>query len=337
MPETPQGRYWILTIPQANFNPLDYAELPPSIQYITGQLEQPRLRNEELADNHSRECVQHNDPPPEQWDCICWVDHCPTHGRLVVGELGRRELQGNAKHCEPPECLCPTNPGFTHWQLVVGLKSKCRLRGVKQLFCPECHAEPTKSARAIDYVHKDSTYVPGTRFTLGTLPISRGRSKDWDRIRDDAKCGRLDDIPGDVYVRLYGNIKRIATDHMRPTPIVRQIVCYWGATGVGKSRRAWDEAGFNAFPKDPRTKFWDGYAGQEHVVIDEFRGGIDIAHVLRWFDRYPVVVEVKGSSVVLKATHIWITSNLPPEEWYPALDRETTQALLRRLDVQHMQ
>jgi len=35
----------------------------------------------------------------------------------------------------------------------------------------------------------------------------------------------------------------------------------------------------------------DGYRGQEHVVFDEFRGGIDISHVLRWFDRYPVIVE----------------------------------------------
>jgi hypothetical protein len=108
---------------------------------------------------------------------------------------------------------------------------------------------------------------------------------------------------------------------------------YWGHTGTGKSRRAWDEAGIGAYPKDPRSKFWDGYRNHEHVVIDEFRGGIDISHILRWFDRYPVVVEVKGSSVVLSATHIWITSNIDPRQWYPELDEETLAALLRRLDI----
>lgn len=72
------------------------------------------------------------------------------------------------------------------------------------------------------------------------------------------------------------------------------------------------------------------------MVIDEFRGGIDIAHLLRWLDRYPVIVEVKGSSVVLKAKKIWITSNLNPEQWYEGLDQATTQALLRRLNVTHL-
>lgn len=136
--------------------------------------------------------------------------------------------------------------------------------------------------------------------------------------------------------RHYNSLKRIAVDHMVPVGIERRVEVFWGTTGVGKSRRAWDEAGLDAYPKDPRSKFWDGYRGQEHVVIDEFRGGIDIAHMLRWLDRYPVIVEVKGSSVVLKATRIWITSNIPPEQWYPDLDEETKAALLRRLNVTHM-
>ena len=111
------------------------------------------------------------------------------------------------------------------------------------------------------------------------------------------------------------------------------MVCYWGATGTGKSRRAWDEAGLDAYPKDPRTKFWDGYRGQEHVVMDEFRGAIDIGHILRWLDRYPVIVEVKGSSVVLKASKIWITSNLHPRSWFMELDEITYLALERRLEI----
>lgn len=122
---------------------------------------------------------------------------------------------------------------------------------------------------------------------------------------------------------------------MVPVGVERTINVYWGVTGSGKSRRAWDEAGLDAFPKDPRTKFWDGYRGHRHVVIDEFRGGIDVAHLLRWFDRYPVVVEVKGSSVVLAATTIWVTSNLDPRQWYPDVDAETLAALLRRLNIIH--
>jgi len=91
----------------------------------------------------------------------------------------------------------------------------------------------------------------------------------------------------------------------------------------------------DAYPKAPSTKWWDGYRGHKNVVIDEFRGEVGIGHLLRWFDRYPVLVEVKGGSVVLKATHFWITSNLSPDAWYPNLDEETKSALKRRLNITH--
>lgn len=122
--------------------------------------------------------------------------------------------------------------------------------------------------------------------------------------------------------------------------MVREVYVFWGPTATGKSRRAWEEGGLEAYPKDPRSKFWDGYGGQSNVILDEFRGGkgllmlgIDIAHLLRWTDRYPCRVEVKGSSRPLLATKIWITSNLSPEMWYPELDYSTQQALLRRLNI----
>lgn len=120
---------------------------------------------------------------------------------------------------------------------------------------------------------------------------------------------------------------------MSPEPMERSVTVYWGPTGSGKSRRAWEEATFDAYPKDPMTKFWDGYQGQENVVIDEYRGDISISHLLRWFDRYPVCVEAKHGGTVLKATRIWITSNLHPEEWYPNLDIATRLALYRRLNI----
>lgn len=106
---------------------------------------------------------------------------------------------------------------------------------------------------------------------------------------------------------------------------------FWGRTGTGKSKRAWEEAGVQAYAKDPRTKWWCGYKGEQNVIIDEFRGTLDIAHFLRWTDRYPVRVESKGSSRPLAAENIWITSNLDPRFWYPDLDAETQAAFLRRL------
>ena len=80
-------------------------------------------------------------------------------------------------------------------------------------------------------------------------------------------------------------------------------------------------------------EFWDGYRDHQSVVIDEFRGRVDISHLLRWFDRYPVLVEIKGSATPLLAQRIYVTSNLDPRVWYPDLDESTQAALMRRLQV----
>lgn len=143
------------------------------------------------------------------------------------------------------------------------------------------------------------------------------------------------DIPADIYVRCYGQLRKIAEDHIEPLPQERTTVCYWGDAGTGKSRRAWEEATFDAYPKDPLSKFWCGYRGHPHVVIDEFRGGISVGHLLRWLDRYPVVIDTKGGATSLKATRIWITSNVNPDDWYPDANEETKAAIRRRMTIVH--
>jgi hypothetical protein len=168
------------------------------------------------------------------------------------------------------------------------------------------------------------------------LPINPNSKTDWERVWVDAKAGKLDAIPPRIRVISYRTLRSIAADHDKPLPVVRTVHVFWGLTGTGKSRRAWDEAGMDAYCKDPRSKFWCGYQGEDNVIIDEFRGGIDIAHLLRWFDRYPVRVEIKGSSVPLVSSKVWITSNLEPKWWYPDVDEATRDALLRRLIIIQM-
>lgn len=223
--------------------------------------------------------------------------------------------------------------GFRHWQLVCSFKSPARLSAITSLF--KGHWEPTRSEAARDYVWKPETRVEGTQFEFGSPPFRRNKSVDWDVIKSQAQGGDLEGIPSDIYVRCYNQLKRIVQDHQQPVAISRTVKVFWGVTGSGKSHLAWESAGLSAYGKDPRTKWWCGYRGQEHVVLDEFRGDIAISHMLRWLDRYPVTVETKGGSIPLVARQIWITSNLDPREWYPGLDSGTVDALLRRLEITH--
>jgi len=221
-----------------------------------------------------------------------------------------------------------------HWQVVIGFKKAARLAAVRTLF-GNFHAELCRSEAADDYVWKDESAVEGTRFELGRKAFKRSSETDWELVRESAKRGDLTAVPADVFVRCYSSLKSIAKDYMEPVAIERRIKVFWGVTGTGKSRRAWAEAGLDAFPKDPCTKFWDGYRPDihKHVVIDEFTGTIAINHILRWFDRYPVIVEAKHGACVFAATDIWITSNVDPREWYPDIREEQKAALLRRLDI----
>lgn len=224
--------------------------------------------------------------------------------------------------------------GYLHWQICCAFSSKKTISQVRDIFGPY-HAELSRSDAAAAYVWKEDTRVEGTQFEFGAKPIQRNSKHDWEAIWEAATTGDLGKIPASIRLQSYRTIRTIGADFAKPIGMERTCFVFWGRTGTGKSSLAWERAGLDAYPKDPRTKFWCGYGGQENVVIDEFRGGIDIGHMLRWLDRFPVIVEVKGGSCVLNAKSIWITSNLNPKEWYPGLDEETQQALIRRLVITH--
>lgn len=214
--------------------------------------------------------------------------------------------------------------------------SQGHLRTLSLVSHPEAYSsELTRSDAAAEYCWKLDTRIDGTQFDLGVKPIRRNSHIEWEHVWELAKRGEIESIPASIRVQSYRTIRSIASDFSHPIGIEREVVVYWGRTGTGKSRRAWDEAGLDAYPKDPRSKFWCGYRGQKHVVMDEFRGDVAVGHLLRWFDRYPVNVEIKGSSTVFAAERIWITSNICPDAWYPDLDVETKAALRRRLKVTH--
>jgi len=224
--------------------------------------------------------------------------------------------------------------GYLHWQLLATFGTKVRLRAVKRVFGDSAHAEPSKSTAADAYVWKEDTSIAGTRFELGRKPTSMASKPDWDEVWKSAKSGRLIDIDAGIRVRNYQTLKRIEKDHMEPIAMERSCAVFWGSTGTGKSRRAWAEAGMGAYPKNSRTKFWDGYREHEHVVMDEFTGEIGITNLLTWLDRYPVIIETKGGAAVLRAKRIWITSNVDPHMWYnTSASPEQIEALIRRMEI----
>lgn len=226
--------------------------------------------------------------------------------------------------------------GYRHWQLFVSFASKASLPQVTRIFGERSHAELSRSRHAEDYCWKEATRIEGTQFELGSKAFRRNSATDWDAAWASAVARDFMSIPASLRLRSYRTLCAIASDYEQPVAREVNTTVFWGSTGTGKTFRAWESAGTTAYCKDPRSKFWCGYMGEGNVIIDEFRGGIDISHLLRWLDCYPCRVEVKGSSRPLRATNFWITSNVPPHNWYPDVDVETQAALLRRMKVIEM-
>ncbi len=123
-----------------------------------------------------------------------------------------------------------------------------------------------------------------------------------------------------------------------PTRTGLCIRWWWGPTGTGKTRalsamvsELETRHGWTSYwlGNSPTGAWWDGYTGQEIVVMDELRGSwMPHGFLLRVFDVKPYRVPIKGSSQPLTSTHMFVTTNLPPHMLY---ETDHAGALERRV------
>jgi len=111
---------------------------------------------------------------------------------------------------------------------------------------------------------------------------------------------------------------------------VTEINWYWGETGTGKSRAAFEEAGEDSY-SPVSYKWWDGYDAHENVILDDIRADFcSYNQFLQLFDRYPMRVECKGGSRQFLARKIWITSPFDPEAFFQ-MSGEAIVQITRRI------
>lgn len=77
----------------------------------------------------------------------------------------------------------------------------------------------------------------------------------------------------------------------------------------------------------------DNYRCNRVVIIDDFRGSLPFNTLLRYLDRYPVSLPVRGRAPrPFMATHIYITSHMHPRDVYSSEKiQEAIEQLLRRI------
>jgi len=105
----------------------------------------------------------------------------------------------------------------------------------------------------------------------------------------------------------------------------------WGTTGTGKTRKAVEAGSFKWHPCSP--EWWDGYEGQDSLLIDEFYGQLKPSKLLQLLDGYQVALPIKGGYTYAAWTKVYITSNTDPDSWYSDIPPAVKAALDRRINT----
>lgn len=210
---------------------------------------------------------------------------------------------------------CPKT-GNEHWQGYVQVAKKARMKAVQTILGDEkCHMEMAKGSpeQNKNYCTKEDSRMEGP-FEFGVMS-GKGTRTDLQTAGKLACEGKWEEIPDTTLVRYARGLEKLVV--IRNKPKVREMECtiLWGPTGTGKSHTA-NEMLPNAFWK-PAGSWWDGYKGEKEVVIDEFDPEKhNVNDVLRWMDKWPLSVPIKGGFVPYNVERLVITSHFDPENWY---------------------
>jgi len=119
-----------------------------------------------------------------------------------------------------------------------------------------------------------------------------------------------------------------------------EVVYICGSTGSGKTRYVYDTYGYkNVYrvrpPSHNKAELWfDDYEGQETLFLDEFNTGwVRFRYLLQLIDRYPISLNVKGSSRWAGFTRVIIAGTVSFDKIYPNLTPVLKSELTRRVHI----
>jgi RNA helicase len=166
---------------------------------------------------------------------------------------------------------------------------------------------------------------PKARAKAAGSAASRATAAAWEDTRKKAKEGNFDEIAAKHYVPYLGNIERINFKASGAGLVdIADLNNWWiwGAPGTGKSMLArWLVTFFvskgdvekrnEPYFKPAGTKWWDHYGNQHFVIWDDLEedGGYMKHEIKRVCDHYPVMVEAKGASKMIRPLYNVVTSN----------------------------
>ena len=243
--------------------------------------------------------------------------------------------------------VAPTT-GQLHWQGYVELTQPARIPQVKAwLNAPTAHLEARRGTQqqAIDYCTKEETraIADAEPVRLGAPSGGQGERNDIkaavDLIRGGGGLRAVLDQAPETFVRYHRGLTAAAELHAEhSSQMIRadlRVEVLTGPPGCGKTRSVYEECGLSnvyTLTQTSGTVWWNGYTGQEVLLLDDYYGWIPWGELLKLLDIYPLRVQTKGGFTHVAYKRVFITSNRPWDHWY-AKSRAFTEmgALQRRI------
>lgn len=240
--------------------------------------------------------------------------------------------------------------GALHIQGWIAVNSPIRFSAIKKLLPTEgtrstwntAHMEICRGSIEDNekYVSKVETQLAGP-WSFGSLDkVGQGARSDLGSVRDAIIAGdglrSVAMANGETFMRYASGITRFHElyNSGKVRDWTTEFVLYWGEAGSGKSIAAardaelWarqlegnegkekQELIFNWSPSNSGADWWDGYAGQPIVVIDDAYGALPWTKLLRLGDSAGLSLQVKGGTVQFMARRVYFTSNTYFDLWY---------------------
>jgi len=228
--------------------------------------------------------------------------------------------------------------GTPHLQGYLHLKDAITFRALKSQL-PSVHLERARGSGAQnrDYCTKDSDFVE-----IGTLPVEAGKAgkEAWSLILRKAEEGDWNWIKAE-YPRVWINtFTKLQSLRQPQLGVIDDIVNEWwyGETGTGKSRLAWEKYGAICYQK-MLNKWWDGYDNEDVVIIEEWspKNEVTASALKIWADRYPFAAQIKGGVLQkIRPKKIIVISNYRLSDCFPdSRDREPVARRFKEIEFPH--
>lgn len=238
-----------------------------------------------------------------------------------------------------------------HTHLFINLSpSNCRFSTLKSKF-PGAHIEKVlgTSQENRDYIMKDgkwkdtekgTTSVPGSFEEFGECPVEhQGKSREADKILELLRDGAnnleiIESVPSAM--KIIDKVERtrsILRDAQYASAWRDLEVTYiFGKTGSGKTRSVMDKYGYlNCYRVTDYKHPFDTYDGQDVLIFEEFRGGLKHGDMLNYLDGYPLLLPCRYFNRQACYTKVFIITNVPPDDQYRNIDKESQAAFFRRI------